>query len=123
MTQPLAALRLGDTNKYSIVIDKSRDSLFDEHGLKRLRESYMLDSEESPQERFAYVSRAFASNQEHAQRLYEYASNHTPLLSYRLDALRRGCQYLVSSTTSTTVVQDWLRIYLKPIGSPCLEGE
>ncbi len=87
MTQPLAALRLGDTNKYSIVIDKSRDSLFDEHGLKRLRESYMLDSEESPQERFAYVSRAFASNQEHAQRLYEYASKHwlsysTPILSF-----------------------------------------
>ncbi|NDD05311.1 MAG: ribonucleotide-diphosphate reductase subunit alpha, partial [Proteobacteria bacterium] len=70
-----------------IVIDKSRDSLFDEHGLKRLRESYMLDTEESPQERFAYVSRSFGSNPEHAQRLYDYASQHwlsysTPILSF-----------------------------------------
>lgn len=73
--------------KYTITIDKTRDSLFDEHGIKRLRESYMLDSEESPQERFAFVSSAFASNQEHAQRLYDYSSKHwlsysTPILSF-----------------------------------------
>ena len=73
--------------KYTITIDKTRDSLFDEHGMKRLRESYMLDSEESPQERFAFVSSAFASNQEHAQRLYDYSSKHwlsysTPILSF-----------------------------------------
>jgi len=47
----------------------------------------MLDSEESPQERFASVSSAFASNQEHAQRLYDYSSKHwlsysTPILSF-----------------------------------------
>ena len=74
-------------NNYSIAIDKSRDGLFDEHGLKRLKESYMLDSEESPQERFAYVSNMFASNQDHAQRLYDYSSKHwlsysTPILSF-----------------------------------------
>ena len=73
--------------KYTITIDKSRDSLFDDHGMKRLKESYMLDSEESPQERFAAVSSAFASNQEHAQRLYDYSSKHwlsysTPILSF-----------------------------------------
>ncbi len=73
--------------KYNITIDKSRDSLFDEHGMKRLKESYMLDSEESPQERFAFVSSTFASSQEHAQRLYEYSSKHwlsysTPILSF-----------------------------------------
>jgi ribonucleoside-diphosphate reductase alpha chain len=72
---------------YPIKIDLSRDSLFDEHGLKRLKESYMLDSETSPQERFAFVSSAFASNEEHAQRLYEYSSKHwlsysTPILSF-----------------------------------------
>lgn len=72
---------------YSIVIDKTRDSLFDDHGLKRLKESYMLDTEDSPQERFASVSAKFASNQEHAQRLYDYASKHwlsysTPILSF-----------------------------------------
>jgi ribonucleoside-diphosphate reductase alpha chain len=68
-------------------IDYSRDQLFDELGLKRLRESYMKDDENSPQERFAFVSRTFGSNLEHSQRLYEYSSKHwlsyaTPILSY-----------------------------------------
>lgn len=72
---------------YNIEIDLERDKLFDEHGMKRLRESYMLDTEQSPQERFAFVSRVFASNQEHAQRLYDYSSKHwlsysTPILSF-----------------------------------------
>ena len=72
---------------HGITVDFSRDSLFDELGIKRLKESYMREDEESPQERFAYVSRAFASNQNHAQRLYEYASKHwlsysTPILSF-----------------------------------------
>ena len=74
-------------NKYNINIDLSRDSLFDELGLKRMRESYMLETENSPQERFAYVSSAFASNEAHAQRLYDYASKmwlsySTPVLSF-----------------------------------------
>jgi ribonucleoside-diphosphate reductase alpha chain len=47
----------------------------------------MKDEEASPQERFAYVSESFASNQEHAQRLYNYSSKHwlsysTPILSF-----------------------------------------
>ena len=62
--------------KHDITLDLSRDSLFDELGLKRLRESYMTDEEQSPQERFAYVSNAFGSNKDHAQRLYEYSSRH-----------------------------------------------
>ena len=70
-----------------ITVDLSRDSLFDELGIKRLKESYMKDDETSPQERFAYVSKAFGSNKEHAQRLYEYSSKHwlsysTPILSF-----------------------------------------
>ena len=74
-------------NKYNIKIDLSRDSLFDELGLKRMRESYMMETENSPQERFAYVSSAFGSNEEHAQRLYDYASKmwlsySTPVLSF-----------------------------------------
>ncbi len=36
-----------------IIIDLSRDSKFDELGLKRLKESYMMPGETSPQERFA----------------------------------------------------------------------
>ncbi|NDB81622.1 MAG: hypothetical protein EB127_02550 [Alphaproteobacteria bacterium] len=75
-----------DTVK-GIRVDYSRDNLFDELGLKRLKESYMKDEEKSPQERFAYVSLAFGSNSEHAQRLYEYSSKHwlsysTPILSF-----------------------------------------
>jgi len=70
-----------------IQIDYSRDSLFDKLGLARLKESYMREDEESPQERFAFVSSTFASNPEHAQRLYEYSSKHwlsysTPILSF-----------------------------------------
>jgi ribonucleoside-diphosphate reductase alpha chain len=68
-------------------IDYSRDSLFDELGIKRLRDSYMRPEETSPQDRFAYVSKEFASNEEHAQRLYDYSSKHwlsysTPILSF-----------------------------------------
>lgn len=72
---------------YNIEMDFSRDGLFDNLGKTRLKDSYMREDEQSPQERFAYVSAAFASNPEHAQRLYDYASKHwlsysTPILSF-----------------------------------------
>jgi ribonucleoside-diphosphate reductase alpha chain len=72
---------------HGITVDFTRDSLFDELGLKRLKESYMREDETSPQERFAYVSQSFGSNPEHAQRLYDYSSRHwlsysTPILSF-----------------------------------------
>ena len=71
---------------HGITVDLDRDKLFDQLGLQRLKESYMKEEEESPQERFAYVSSMFSSNPEHAQRLYEYSSKHwlsysTPILS------------------------------------------
>jgi ribonucleoside-diphosphate reductase alpha chain len=70
-----------------IKVDYSRDNLFDELGIKRLKESYMREEEVSPQERFAHVSKSFSSNAEHAQRLYDYSSKHwlsysTPILSF-----------------------------------------
>jgi len=70
-----------------IKIDLKRDGLFDELGIKRLKESYMREDEESPQHRFAFVSKAFGTDINHAQRLYEYSSRHwlsysTPILSY-----------------------------------------
>ena len=70
-----------------ITIDPNRDTLFDPSGIKRLKESYMKETETSPQERFAFVSRTFSSNPEHAQRLYDYSSKHwlsysTPILAY-----------------------------------------
>ena len=72
---------------HGIKVDYSRDSLFDELGLIRLRESYMTEEEQSPQERFAFVSSHFASDKFHAQRLYDYSSKHwlsyaTPILSF-----------------------------------------
>jgi ribonucleoside-diphosphate reductase alpha chain len=72
---------------HGIEVDYSRDTLFDELGKIRLKESYMKDEEVSPQERFAFVSSKFGSNPEHAQRLYEYSSKHwlsysTPILSF-----------------------------------------
>jgi len=70
----------------NISIDLSRDALFDSAGLKRLRDSYMLKDETSPQQRYAYVCSELGSNISHAQRLYDYASKHwvsfsTPILS------------------------------------------
>lgn len=70
-----------------IKIDLERDKLFDELGIKRLKESYMREDEESPQHRFAFVSKTFGTNPEHAQRLYDYSSKHwlsyaTPILSF-----------------------------------------
>jgi ribonucleoside-diphosphate reductase alpha chain len=75
------------TTFHGIEVDLERDKLFDELGLLRLRQSYMLDNEASPQERFAFVSHTFASNPAHAQRLYNYSSKHwlsyaTPILSF-----------------------------------------
>ena len=72
---------------HGINVDYTRDALFDELGVIRLKESYMKDGEVSPQERFAFVSKQFGSNPEHAQRLYEYSSKHwlsysTPILSF-----------------------------------------
>ena len=70
-----------------IKIDYSKDSLFDDLGLQRLKDSYMMPHEKSPQERFAYAANQFSSNPDHAQRLYDYASSHwlsfsTPILSF-----------------------------------------
>ncbi len=71
----------------SIKIDFSFDELFDELGLIRLRESYMRSDEKSPQERFAFVAQTFGTDEQHAQRIYNYAARHwlsfsTPILSF-----------------------------------------
>src|SRR5690348_4556772 len=70
-----------------IKINYARDNLFDELGMQRLRDSYMKENENSPQDRFSFVSEQFSSNSSHAQRLYSYASEHwlsysTPILSF-----------------------------------------
>lgn len=72
---------------HGIRVDYSRDALFSESGLQRLTEGYLTEEDTSPQDRFAFIAKAFSSNQEHAERLYKYSSlfwlsNSTPILSY-----------------------------------------
>jgi ribonucleoside-diphosphate reductase alpha chain len=74
-------------NRKHIKVDYSRDALFDEMGLRRLKDSYMAPNEKSPQDRFSYVARALSTDAAMAQRIYDYISQHwlslaTPILSY-----------------------------------------
>lgn len=74
-------------NFYGIELDIERDSYFSESGLKRLQEGYLKEDETTPQQRFAFVSKKFSTDEAHAQRLYDYASKMwlsyaTPVLSY-----------------------------------------
>ena len=69
-----------------IDIDYSKDKLLTEFSHKTLEDRYLVGDEKSPQEGFARAAQAFADNEEHAQRLYDYASNlwfmfSTPVLS------------------------------------------
>ena len=70
----------------TIKIDYSRDKLFDEFGMMTLEDRYMVADETSPQQAFARAAKVFSDDDDHAQRLYDYVSNHwfmfaTPLLS------------------------------------------
>ena len=72
-------------NNFEIEIDLTRDALLSDAGVALMKDRYLLKKyskstnqwvnlETSPQECFARASCEFASNQGHAQRLYEYAS-------------------------------------------------
>jgi len=70
----------------SVKIDYSKDKLLTEFSLKTLQDRYLVGDEKSPQEAFARAAEAFADDDDHAQRIYEYASNlwfmfATPVLS------------------------------------------
>jgi ribonucleoside-diphosphate reductase alpha chain len=67
-------------------IDYSKDSLLTEFSKQTLKDRYMVGDEKSPQEAFARAAEAFADDEDHAQRIYDYASNlwfmfATPVLS------------------------------------------
>jgi len=69
-----------------IEIDYSKDKLLTEFSFKTLEDRYLVGDEKSPQEAFARAAEAFADDDAHAQRLYDYASNlwfmfSTPVLS------------------------------------------
>jgi ribonucleoside-diphosphate reductase alpha chain len=70
----------------SVKIDFSKDSLLDDFAQATLKDRYMVGDETSPQEAFARAAMAFADDEAHAQRLYDYVSKlwfmfATPVLS------------------------------------------
>ena len=70
----------------NIKIDFRRDHYLSEFSIKTLRDRYLVGVETSPQQAFARAAEAFADDEEHAQRLYDYASKlwfmfSTPVLS------------------------------------------
>ncbi len=69
-----------------MLIDYGRDRLLSTFGIQTLEDRYMVEGETSPQDAFARAAKAFADDESHAQRLYDYASNlwfmfSTPILS------------------------------------------
>jgi len=70
----------------SVKIDFSKDKLLDAFAHATLKDRYMVGDETSPQEAFARAAMAFADDDDHAQRLYDYVSKlwfmfATPVLS------------------------------------------
>ncbi|MAO95350.1 MAG: ribonucleotide-diphosphate reductase subunit alpha, partial [Citromicrobium sp.] len=71
--------------RFAIVTDESRDANLTEFGKETLEDRYLLPGE-NYQDLFARVADAYADDQDHAQRLYDYISNlwfmpATPVLS------------------------------------------
>jgi len=71
--------------RFDIVTDRSRDALLTDFGKETLEDRYLLPGE-SYQDLFARVASAYADDQDHAQRLYDYISKlwfmpATPVLS------------------------------------------
>ena len=67
-------------------INYNRDKYLSEFSIKTLNDRYLLKDEVSPQQAFARAALAFSDDEEHAQRLYDYASKlwfmfSTPILS------------------------------------------
>ena len=59
----------------NITIDKERDKLLTEQALQLLKDYYMRDDEDSPQEAFARASLAYCADDfDLAQRIYDYVS-------------------------------------------------
>ena len=74
-----------NARRFNIVTDPARDENLTEFGKETLTDRYLLP-DESYQDLFARVADAYADDQEHAQRLYDYISNlwfmpATPVLS------------------------------------------
>ena len=69
-----------------MLVDYRRDRYLSDFSHKTLEDRYLISGENSPQDAFARAAEAFSDNDEHAQRLYDYASKlwfmfSTPILS------------------------------------------
>ena len=69
-----------------MLIDYKRDNYLSEFSHKTLEDRYLIEGEDSPQDAFARAAKAFSDDDDHAQRLYDYASKlwfmfSTPILS------------------------------------------
>jgi ribonucleoside-diphosphate reductase alpha chain len=91
MAEALKAAAADDDSKavrprrFDVVTDESRDALLTDFGKDTLTDRYLLPGE-NYQDLFARVADAYADDQEHAQRLYDYISRlwfmpATPVLS------------------------------------------
>ncbi|ALC10898.1 ribonucleoside-diphosphate reductase subunit alpha [Sphingopyxis sp. 113P3] len=91
-SEPAAPAKLNDTGepkvharRFNVLTDASRDALLTDFGKETLQDRYLLPGE-SYQDLFARVASAYADDQDHAQRLYDYISKlwfmpATPVLS------------------------------------------
>ena len=67
-------------------LNYKRDNYLSEFSIKTLEDRYLVGEEKSPQDAFARAAKTFADDDDHAQRLYDYASKlwfmfSTPVLS------------------------------------------
>jgi ribonucleoside-diphosphate reductase alpha chain len=74
-----------DVRRFTVTTDTSRDALLTDFGKETLNDRYLLPGE-GYQDLFARVASAYADDQEHAQRVYDYISRlwfmpATPVLS------------------------------------------
>jgi ribonucleoside-diphosphate reductase alpha chain len=97
----------------SIQINKEANRLFTKIGKETLKDRYLLPNEDF-QDMFKRVSEAFADDEEHAQRLYDYMSNHwfmpaTPILSN--GGTNRGlpisCYLQYVEDSITDIIDNW----------------
>lgn len=70
----------------SVKVNYEKDKLLSDYAIKILKERYLVEGENSPQDAFARAATAFADDDAHAQRIYDYVSNQwfmfsTPILA------------------------------------------
>ncbi|MGB0906910.1 MAG: ribonucleotide reductase N-terminal alpha domain-containing protein, partial [Maricaulaceae bacterium] len=66
-------IKSGNITQLTVIQDKARDELLTDFGKRTLVDRYLI-GEESYQDMFSRVAKAYADDLEHAQRLYDYMS-------------------------------------------------